>query len=175
MSTYSERLALAMTVRGLNPHTDQSELARRVGMGCKPQNIQHLLDPNKNAKFSKYSSRIADVLRIDPQWLSYETGPRPEADSGPDIVAADEKGQTIFFAEAKTAATDLEDAQRQRAHAIVAGLSGSLLTRALALLQEIEQPQQNENFASSRTIVIEGGKPDPAPAAPQKNKSSGQK
>ena len=171
MSTYSERLALAMTVRGLNPHTDHSELARRVGMGCKPQNIQHLLDPNKNAKFSKYSSRIADVLRIDPQWLSYETGPRPEADSGPDVVALDEKSQTLFLAEVKTTAIDLEDAQRQRAHAIVAGLSGSLLTKALALLQDIEERQEDEPTQSGRTIVIEGGKPDPAP--PSRNKSSG--
>ncbi len=55
--------------------------------------------------------------------------------------------------------------------AIVAGLSGSLLTRALALLQDIEERQEDEPAQSGRTIVIEGGKPDPAP--PSKNKSSG--
>lgn len=77
MKTYAERLELAMKRAGLDPKNDQSELARLVGEGCKPQNIQHLLDPNKNAKSSKYTPRIATVLECDVNWLAYEDGPEP--------------------------------------------------------------------------------------------------
>ncbi|WP_159086377.1 hypothetical protein [Burkholderia mayonis] len=83
MNTYAERLAWAMKCRGLSPQTDQSLLAKRVGAPCKPQNIQHLLDPNKNAKSSKYTPRIADILRCDVLWLAEGTGKRPDPD--PDI------------------------------------------------------------------------------------------
>lgn len=78
MNTYSERLAWAMRARGLDPHSDQSELARMVGHGCKPQNIQHLLDPNKNARSSKYTVRIAEVLHCDVNWLAYGGAHKPQ-------------------------------------------------------------------------------------------------
>lgn len=80
MKTYAERLAWAMECRGLSPHTDQSTLAKLIGPPCKPQNIQHLLDQNKNAKSSKYTPRIADVLRCDVLWLAEGTGRKPEPD-----------------------------------------------------------------------------------------------
>ena len=59
MNTYAERLAWAMECARLSPNSDQSTLAKLVGPPCKPQNIQHLLDPNKNAKSSKYTPRVA--------------------------------------------------------------------------------------------------------------------
>lgn len=82
MNTYAERLAWAMTCRGMDPKTDQSNLARMVGHGCKPQNIQHLLDPNKNAKASKYTPRIAEVLRCNANWLAFNNGAPPEPRDG---------------------------------------------------------------------------------------------
>jgi len=78
MNTYAERLAWAMKCAGLDPHTDQSELARQVGHGCKPQNIQHLLDPNKNARSSKYTVRLAEVLKCDVNWLAYGGAHKPK-------------------------------------------------------------------------------------------------
>ncbi|MGO4326759.1 helix-turn-helix transcriptional regulator [Cupriavidus sp. 2TAF22] len=83
MNTYAERLAWAMKCAGLDPHTDQSELARRVGHGCKPQNIQHLLDPNKNARSSKYTVRLAEVLNCDVNWLAYGGPNKPKVRSTP--------------------------------------------------------------------------------------------
>lgn len=83
MKTYAERLAWAMKAHGLDPTTDQSELARMVGHGCKPQNIQHLLDQNKNAKSSKYTPRIAEVLGCDVNWLAYGGPQKPKSDTEP--------------------------------------------------------------------------------------------
>lgn len=71
-----------MTCAGLSPRTDQSELARRVGGGCTPQNIQYLLDHNRNAKSSKYTPRLAQVLECDVNWLAYSTGKRPVLKNG---------------------------------------------------------------------------------------------
>lgn len=82
MKTYADRLEWAMTCAGLSPRTDQSELARRVGGGCTPQNIQYLLDHNRNAKSSKYTPRLAQVLECDVNWLAYATGKRPIPRSG---------------------------------------------------------------------------------------------
>ncbi|PVX61270.1 phage repressor protein C with HTH and peptisase S24 domain [Paraburkholderia unamae] len=64
-----------MVCAGLNPRTDQSALARQVP--CKPQVIQYLLDHDKNAKGSKYTIRIADVLKCDPRWLADGLGKAP--------------------------------------------------------------------------------------------------
>ncbi len=77
MITYADRLEWAMKCAGLNPQSDQSELARRVNDGCKPQNIQYLLDHNKNAKSSKYTQHLASVLECDPGWLAYGKGAAP--------------------------------------------------------------------------------------------------
>lgn len=82
MKTYADRLEWAMTCAGLSPRTDQSELARRVGGGCTPQNIQYLLDHNRNAKSSKYTPRLAQVLNCDVNWLAYSTGKPPVLSSG---------------------------------------------------------------------------------------------
>lgn len=67
-----------MTCAGLDPHKDQSELARRVGDGCKPQTIQYLLNQNKNAKSSRYTPRLAFVLGCDVNWLADGKGRKPE-------------------------------------------------------------------------------------------------
>ena len=82
-----------MECRGLSPHTDQTMLAKLVGLPCKPQNIQHLLDPNKNAKSSKYTPRIADVLRCEVLWLAEGIGRKPEPDDR--IDSSDETVKTI--------------------------------------------------------------------------------
>lgn len=89
MNTYAERLAWAMECARLSPHTDQSTLAKLVGAPCKPQNIQHLLDPNKNAKSSKYTPRIADVLRCNSLWLAEGVGKRPEPWPADEIPTAE--------------------------------------------------------------------------------------
>ena len=87
MDTYAERLARAMHKKGLN----QSELARRIGV--KPQAIQHLLSPKKNASGSKFTTAIALACDVPAIWL--ENGPggiddlarqqRVNVEPGPDI------------------------------------------------------------------------------------------
>lgn len=155
MSTYAERLARAMKLRGLSPHTDQSELARRVGMGCKPQNIQHLLDPNKNAKSSKYTARIAEVLGVDPQWLAYETG-SIDGDA-PRLFSAIEEVELVL-----NNSGQLEAAQRQVAQAILTKLSGSQLSKALAYLQELAVTAvEAPTAAPAESFEVSGGIPDP--------------
>lgn len=88
MKTYADRLAWAMECFGLSPASDQTTLAKMVGKPCKPQNIQHLLDPNKNAKSSKYTPRIAVVLECDSSWLAYGTGDAPVPKQAKQIVGA---------------------------------------------------------------------------------------
>lgn len=65
-TTYGERLLWAMKEAGLS----QSELARRIGV--KPQSIQHLVDPKKNAQGSSKTAALANVLDVSSHWL--ETG-----------------------------------------------------------------------------------------------------
>ncbi|MFM0141780.1 S24 family peptidase [Paraburkholderia sp. RL18-085-BIA-A] len=77
MKTYADRLEWAMTCAGLNPRTDQSELARRVGEGVKPQTIQYLLNHDKNAKSSRYTPQIATALGCDVMWLTNGSGQAP--------------------------------------------------------------------------------------------------
>src|SRR4051812_20633846 len=77
MKSYAERLAWAMKCAGLDPMGDQSRLAAMIGPPCKPQNIQHLLDPNKEVEHSKYTLDIARVLRCDPFWLGRGKGVKP--------------------------------------------------------------------------------------------------
>ncbi|PLP96933.1 hypothetical protein CYJ10_29255 [Cupriavidus pauculus] len=156
-----------MSVRGMSPHTDQSQLARRVGMGCKPQNIQHLLDPNKNAKSSKYTPRIAEVLQIDPQWLSYETGTPPVA--GVDAVLTSSDGETVFVQVKQVErGAELQEMQRRHAEAILSKLNGPNLTKALAFLQELDSSDAGGQPSESlRGVVIEGGQPDPVAESPK--------
>lgn len=75
--SYAERLAWAMKCQGLIPGYHQSELARRVGNNCKPQNIQYLLNPRSNARASKYTACIAAALHCDSDWLATGVGPHP--------------------------------------------------------------------------------------------------
>lgn len=78
MSNYCERLAYAMECMQMHPAEHQTHLAKLVGHGCKPQNIQHLLDPAKKARSSKYTPMIAAVLQCDPVWLATGNGNKPE-------------------------------------------------------------------------------------------------
>lgn len=75
MNTLAERLEWAMVCADMNPHTDQSELARLVGGKCKPQNIQSILSGSQ--KTSKYTPRIAQVLGCETLWLSDGIGKAP--------------------------------------------------------------------------------------------------
>lgn len=80
MKNYCDRLAFAMVCRNMNPSGDQTHLAKLVGHGCKPQNIQHLLDPAKKAQSSKYTPMIASVLQCDTIWLATGNGTAPALD-----------------------------------------------------------------------------------------------
>lgn len=161
-----------MSLRGMSPHTDQSELARRVGMGCKPQNIQHLLDPNKNAKSSKYTPRIAEVLQIDPQWLSYETGSPPMAEPDAVFTGPDGARSIVQMKWRQEGGDNLQEMQRRYAEAILSRLSGTNLTKALAFLQELDAPESSgDHERRSETaggFVIEGGQPDPVAESPKR-------
>ena len=67
-----------MKCAGLDPTKDQSRLAATIGKPCKPQNIQHLLDPNNEVSTTKYLLDIAQALGCDPFWLGKGTGIKPE-------------------------------------------------------------------------------------------------
>lgn len=97
MITYADRLEWAMKCAGLNPQSDQSELARRVNDGCKPQNIQYLLDHNKNAKSSKYTQHLASVLECDPGWLAYGKGTAPALRQGASVHHISEVDKTSIM------------------------------------------------------------------------------
>lgn len=77
MEHYWERLAYAMECMQMPPSSSQTHLAKLVGHKCKPQNIQHLLDPEKRAKGSKYTPLIANVLQCDVIWLMTGKGQKP--------------------------------------------------------------------------------------------------
>lgn len=66
-----------MRCAGMDPAKDQTRLAAMVGNGCKPQNLQHLLDPKKNARSSKYTPMLAKALHCDPVWLATNEGAAP--------------------------------------------------------------------------------------------------
>lgn len=75
MRTLAERLKWAMQCAGMDPHTDQSELARLVGDKCTPQTIQNILSGGQ--KTSKYTPSIAAALDCDALWLAVGTGKAP--------------------------------------------------------------------------------------------------
>lgn len=77
METFTERLIWAMKCAGYNPAKDQSRLAAEIGKPCKPQNIQHLLDPDNQVEHTKYILDIAAVLNCDPFWLGRNKGTKP--------------------------------------------------------------------------------------------------
>lgn len=81
MKTYTDRLIYAMECRELDPTKDQTLLANQVGRPCKPQNIQYLLNPDNNARSSKYTPMIAEVLRCESLWLATGKGTPPKPKS----------------------------------------------------------------------------------------------
>lgn len=66
MEKYSDRLKFALDIRGMS----QSDLARKLG--TTPQTIQYLC--RKGTK-SVHSVKIAQILRINPIWLTEGVGP----------------------------------------------------------------------------------------------------
>lgn len=78
MNRFAERLSWAMKCAGFDPAKDQSRIAELVGKPCKPQNIQHLLDPNNEVENTKYLLDLSLVLGCDPFWLGRNIGVRPE-------------------------------------------------------------------------------------------------
>lgn len=86
MEGFAERLSWAMKCAGFDPAKDQSRLATLVGPPCKPQNIQHLLDPNKEVASSKYTLDLAEKLGCDPFWLGKGKGVKPELVIGVNVT-----------------------------------------------------------------------------------------
>jgi hypothetical protein len=77
MKSYTERLAWAIKCAGFDPTRDQSRIAALIGKPCKPQNIQHLLNPDNAVEHSKYTLDLAQVLGCDPFWLGKGIGIQP--------------------------------------------------------------------------------------------------
>ena len=78
MKSFAERLSWAMKCAGLDPGKDQSRVANWIGRPCKPQNIQHLLDPQNAVSHTKYLLDLAEVLGCDPFWLGKGKGIKPD-------------------------------------------------------------------------------------------------
>lgn len=99
MDTYAERLAWAMSCADMDPTArgSQSRLAELVGDGCKPQNIQALLNPETAVKSSKYTLGIARALKCDPYWLEMNDGIKPIIrGEAPVIQRYEEAGATVL-------------------------------------------------------------------------------
>lgn len=88
METYAARLAWAMSCADMDPNErgSQSQLAKLVGDGCKPQNIQALLNPETAVKSSKYTLGIARALNCDPYWLEKNDGVKPTRRDPPTVI-----------------------------------------------------------------------------------------
>lgn len=84
MKQFAERLSWAMKCAGYDPARDQSRIAALIGKPCKPQNIQHLLNPDNEVEHSKYTLDLAQVLGCDPFWLGKGTGVKPEMSENSD-------------------------------------------------------------------------------------------
>lgn len=103
MKDFYQRLAHAMACRQMTPADHQTHLARLVGHGCKPQNIQHLLDPAKHARSSKYTPMIASVLQCDTVWLATGNGTPPtpndtqQVTPQPISTAVKEPAQPLYY------------------------------------------------------------------------------
>ena len=65
MKTYAERLKYAIEAR----ETNQSDLARAIGV--KPQSVQYLC---REGKRSVHSAKIAEILKINVNWLTEGNG-----------------------------------------------------------------------------------------------------
>lgn len=154
MNTYAERLSWAMRCRGMSPQTDQSLLAKRVGPPCKPQNIQHLLDPNKNAKSSKYTPRIADVLRCDVLWLADGSGKRPDPDPNYGKISAGSPMENTGVDEAlekSSSITRVNDYQRNGS-----GSANVNLHQLEEFFEEVKAAWSNGSVNVSRLSLMKG-------------------
>lgn len=80
MYTFGERLRWAMAQT--HPPTSGRALASRVGI--RPQSIQHLCNPDRNAKGSKHTTALARALGVSADWLATGTG-QPYESEGPPL------------------------------------------------------------------------------------------
>lgn len=77
-----------MQCAGYDPTKDQSRIAELIGKPCKPQNIQHLLDPDNEVENTKYLLDLALVLQCDPFWLGRNNGVKPSLTNAGEADAA---------------------------------------------------------------------------------------
>lgn len=73
MNTFGERLTYALK----NAKMTQQQLADLLGI--KQQSVQHACSPR--AKGSKHSLRMAEILEVNPGWLSHGIGDNSSSDS----------------------------------------------------------------------------------------------
>jgi len=78
MNTFKDRLNIAIEYA----ETDQSKLAKAIGV--TPQSIQYLC---KKGSASKHLNQIANVLKVNPDWLAEGVGDMPARDKqAPPII-----------------------------------------------------------------------------------------
>lgn len=70
MRTFGERLRWAL--ENADPPISIRELARRAGL--QYQSVHYLLDPDRNAKASRYTHQFARILGVSPEWLATGKG-----------------------------------------------------------------------------------------------------
>lgn len=126
LKTYRDRLLWAMLKAKL---TSQSELARRIGV--KPQSIQHLLDPLKNAQGSSHTALIAEELKVSPKWLATGQGT-------PDVLLIDGNHRLFGMLKAEQSGEPLPAAQ-----AVDMALS-DVERELIRAFREIVLPEQRE-------------------------------
>ncbi|GAA0809163.1 hypothetical protein GCM10009078_51350 [Cupriavidus gilardii] len=113
MRTFGERLRWA--IENADPPISIRELARRIGL--QYQSVQHLLDPGRFAKGSRYTHQFARVLGVSPEWLATGKGrPRQKGISPIDQRAAvREAMQTaaVLLAQLERLADALEEPEKK--------------------------------------------------------------
>lgn len=87
-----------MKCAGFDPTRDQSRLAALIGKPCKPQNIQHLLDPDNGVEHSKYTLDLAMVLNCDPFWLGRNKGQKPVMRADQEVQYTPSHGNVALLA-----------------------------------------------------------------------------
>lgn len=152
MNEFGKRVREMLEVRGMT----QSELARLVG--TKQQTINYIVHSDAPARSSKYATRIAEALGVNPVWL--QTG---KGDRNSPVVPVGIPGVFVGSTEICVLAfTDLLSRARGADHQNRGMLMTDAALQGPAFALEIEGDSMAPQFRTGDRVVIdEGQTPEP--------------